>query len=476
MLETILRDQCRLDPARPVLAGVSGGPDSLCLLDILHKAGYRVIVAHFNHQLRPEASQEADSVSARAGRLCLPFVSDCADVRAYAEAHGLSLEEAARMLRYQFLFAAARQHAAQAVAVGHTADDQVETVLMHFLRGAGLSGLKGMEYRMLLPVFDRHIPLVRPLLSLWRADTESYCREYALEPHYDASNADQAFFRNRLRHTLLPELEKYNPRFKESVLHTAQALQGDYSALQEILEEAWKSVVFETGKDWVTFDQSRLARLSTGIRRNLIRRAAESLRPDSRDFGFAALERAAAFVEVPAGRQIDFACGLYLFTENGKITLAAYAAVVLSAQWPQVEQASTILLKQLAARDQRLELGNGWILSAEYRALTTDNWLKNTDNWSAWLDADRLPADSLVIRPRRAGDFFSPLGMGRQTIKIKDFYTNVKIPRRARTQWPLVCAGEQIAWVAGYRIGHPFRITEKTTHILHLEIKRLPQA
>ena len=149
MLETILRDECGLDPSQPVLAGVSGGPDSLCLLHILHQAGYRVIVAHFNHQLRPEASQEADSVAARAGRLGLPFVSDCADVRAYADGHGLSLEEAARLLRYQFLFTAARQHAAQAVAVGHTADDQVETVLMHFLRGAGLaaSGSAAMAVR-----------------------------------------------------------------------------------------------------------------------------------------------------------------------------------------------------------------------------------------------------------------------------------------------------------------------------------------
>ena len=310
MLETILRDQCGLDPARPVLAGVSGGPDSLCLLDILHAAGYRVIVAHFNHQLRPEASQEAESVSARAGSLGLSFETDSADVRAYAEAHGLSLEEAARLLRYQFLFAAARQHAAQAVAVGHTADDQVETVLMHFLRGAGLAGLKGMEYRMLLPLFDRQIPLVRPLLSLWRADTEAYCREHALEPHYDASNADQAFFRNRLRHALLPELEKYNPRFKESVWHTAQALQGDYSALQEILEAAWKSVVLDTGKDWVAFDQAGLAALSSGMRRNLIRRAAESLRPDSRDFGFAALKRAADFAATARGKQIDFVNGL----------------------------------------------------------------------------------------------------------------------------------------------------------------------
>jgi tRNA(Ile)-lysidine synthase len=347
---------------------------------------------------------------------------------------------------------------------------------MHFLRGAGLSGLKGMEYRMLLPVFDQQIQLVRPLLSFWRADTESYCREHALEPHYDASNADQTFFRNRLRHALLPELEKYNPRFKEAIWHTVQALQGDYSVLQELLEDAWKSVVLETGKDWVAFNQSGLARLSTGMRRNLIRRAGESLRPDNRDFGFAALERAAAFVEVPAGKQIDFINGLCLFAENGKIYLAAYEAAFLSAHWPQVEQISTISSEQLAARGQRLELGNGWILSAEYSALTTDNWLENTDNWSAWLDADRLPTDSLSIRPRCVGDVFSPLGMDGQTIKVQDFYINVKMPRRARTQWPLVCAGEQIVWVVGYRIGHKFRVTEKTRHILHLEIKRLPQA
>jgi tRNA(Ile)-lysidine synthase len=347
---------------------------------------------------------------------------------------------------------------------------------MHFLRGAGLAGLKGMEYRMLLPVFDQQIPLVRPLLSLWRADTESYCREHALEPHYDASNTNQAFFRNRLRHALLPELEKYNPRIKESILHTAQALQGDYSVLQEILEDAWKSVVVDMGKDWVAFDQRGLASLSTGMRRNLIRRAAELLRPDNRDFGFAALERAAAFAGLLAGKQIDFINGLFLFSENGKITLAVNAAAAPFAQWPQVGQAWAISLKQIAAGGQQLELGNGWILSADYCALTTDNWSKNTDNWSAWLDADRLPAESLIIRPLRAGDVFSPLGMGGQTAKIKDFYTNVKLPRRARPHWPLICAGELVVWVAGYRIGHPFRITEKTKHILYLEIKRLPQA
>jgi tRNA(Ile)-lysidine synthase len=466
MLENILRNQCGLDPVRPVLVGVSGGPDSLCLLGVLHSAGYRVIVAHFNHQLRPEADLEAASVAERARTLGLPFVTDSADVRAYAEEQRLSLEESARTLRYRFLFAAARTHAAQAVVVGHTADDQAETVLMHFLRGAGLTGLKGMEYRTLLPVFDVEIPLVRPLLSFWRTDTESYCREHSLQPHFDASNADQIYFRNRLRHALIPELEKYNSRFKESLLRTAQALQGDYLVLQEVLEAAWKELVVESGDGWVAFDQSKLARLSPALRRNLIRRAAESLRPDSRDFGFEALERAAAFVESQAGQQVDFVNGLYLFTESGKVYLATYEADLPSGQWPQVSD-------QLPVVGDRCELGNGWILSVENVSLDASRPVLDPDNWAAWLDAD-LTGSSLTVRPRLAGDAFFPLGMGGQTIKLREFYINEKIPRRARAQWPLVCIGEKIAWVPGFRIAHPFRVTERTKRVLHLEIKKLP--
>jgi tRNA(Ile)-lysidine synthase len=466
MLENIMLDQCGLDPHRPILAGVSGGPDSLCLLHVLHQAGYLVIVAHFNHQIRPEADLEASAVSELAETLGLPFVSASADVHAYAGEHGLSLEEAARLLRYRFLFAAARRQEAQAVAVGHTADDQAETVLMHFLRGAGLPGLKGMEYRTLLPVFDPGIPIVRPLLSLWRADTESYCREHDLHPHYDASNADQLYFRNRLRHTLIPELEKYNPRFKESLLHTAQALQGDHSALLEVLEDARKEVVVDTGAGWVAFDQAGLARLSRGLRRNLIRQAAESLRPDDRDFGFDSLERAAAFAEAPAGKQVDFVNGLFLFVETGKIYLAAYEADLPSAQWPQVSHPSPLT-------SHPLELAGGWVLTVEQVDPGKADYGKPQDNWSVWLDADQVGTEPLIVRPRLPGDQFSPLGMASQTIKLREFFINVKLPRRARTDWPLVCAGDQIVWVPGFRLAHPFRVTEKTRRVLNLVLRKL---
>jgi tRNA(Ile)-lysidine synthase len=191
------------------------------------------------------------------------------------------------------------------------------------------------------------------------------------------------------------------------------------------------------------------------------------LRPESRDFGFNAVERAAAFIQAPAWTQIDFVNGLYLFAEKGKITLAAYEADLPFAQWPQVSQ-------PIAIREQQLDLGDGWTLIKEESPQDTEGW-RQSDNWSAWLDADRLPADNLVIRPRHIGEAFSPLGMAGQTIKVKDFYINLKIPRRARGRWPLICAGDQVLWVAGYRIAHPFRITENTKHILHLEIKKLPR-
>ncbi len=470
MLETNLRDQCKLDLAKPVLVGVSGGPDSLCLLDILRTAGYQVLLAHFNHKLRHESDLEASTVEALARTLGLPFLTDFADVRHYADTESLSVEEAARILRYRFLFNSARKYAAQAVAVGHTADDQVETVLMHFLRGAGLAGLKGMEARTILPVFDPLIPLIRPLLGLWRADTEAYCREHKLHPNFDASNEDQFFFRNRLRHTLIPELEKYNPRFKETLIHTSETLLGDYSSLQEVLEDIWNDVVIESGGGWVTFDQSKMAKLSTGFRRNLIRRAAESLRPESRDFGFDAPERAAAFVENPTGKKIDFVNGLYLFDESGKIYLATYEADLPTADWPQIHSLTSVVKRQT-------DLGNGWKLTSENCLITTDHWSQNTDKWMAWLDADfvgdsRKSAGKLNVRARQNGDRFQPLGMEDASIKLSDFFVNVKLPKRARAKWPLICVGEVIVWIPGFQLAHPFRVKEKTRRAIRLRLEK----
>jgi tRNA(Ile)-lysidine synthase len=465
MLEEILQDLCELDPQKLTLVGVSGGPDSLCLLDILQKAGYSLVIAHFNHQIRPEADQDAVAVSQLAQEKGLPFIVGSADVRSFSAGQGIPLEEAARVLRYRFLFETARNRSAQAVAVGHTADDQVETVLMHFLRGAGLAGLKGMEYRLLLPMFDKNIPIVRPLLNLWRKDTESYCLEHGLLPHYDSTNTDQAYLRNRLRHSLIPELEEYNSRFKVSVQRTAAALQGDYWLLQEICNEKWDEALVEKGEGWFAFNADRMAAYPAALRRNIIRRGAELLRPTDHDSGFEALERASAFMETPAQRQIDFENGLYLFRESGRIYLAVVEADLPSVQWPQITQPMVI-------DGSECVLGNGWILLVEKESPAVSEARLITDNWSIWIDADQA-AGELSLRPPLPGDRFQPFGMEAGSIKLSDLFVNTKLPRRARKNWPLLCSGDKIAWVAGIRMAHPCRVTEKTTRMIHLVLKKL---
>jgi tRNA(Ile)-lysidine synthase len=463
-----------LEQTSLAIIGVSGGPDSLCLLDLARQIpNLKVIVAHFNHQLRPEADHEAEFVGRVAEKMHLPFVSEASDVHAYAEGQKLSLEEAARILRYRFLFAQARSKGAEAVAVGHTADDQVETVLMHFLRGAGLPGLKGMAGRTILTEFDPNIPLVRPILHLWRRETEAYCKEHGLQPVYDPSNSDETYFRNRLRHSLIPELEKYNPRFKNTLLRTTEALAGDYEAVSEIVDSSWQKVVLKEESDHVIFLASAMEKLPNGLRRNIFRRAMESLRPGTRNLDFETLERASNFMVgektapspelVP--RRVDLTGGLTLFREGDVIFLAVLEADLPSAQWPLIEE-----VHELPVSGQ-VRLNKNFVLSAEEveTGAARSVAYENEDPFSAWVDADKT-GDRFTVRARRAGDVFSPLGMNRQTVKLRELYINVKIPRRARARWPLVCSGEQVVWVPGFRLAHPFRVTEKTKRVVKLSL------
>src|SRR5512143_3276456 len=268
-IQSILQDHCRLSRERPIVVGVSGGPDSLCLMSVLRKLGYPLIVAHFNHKLRPDSDADANIVEQTAARLNLVSVIESGDVRVYADQEKLSIEEAARMMRYRFLMQQAHDFKAQAVAVGHTADDQVETVLMHFIRGAGLAGLKGMNYRTVIQMFDTQIPIVRPLLDMWREETVVYCAANGFRPRHDPSNASLDFFRNRLRHLLIPTLESYNPRFREVLWRTSRSLTGDFEILADVLDAIWKAGVVQETSGFITFEGAALVEQTVGLQRNL---------------------------------------------------------------------------------------------------------------------------------------------------------------------------------------------------------------
>ena len=471
-IESILHQKCGLNKDLPIIAGVSGGPDSLCLMGALRKAGYRIVVAHFNHKLRPDSDADANIVEQTAARLNLPSVIESGEVRAFADAEKISIEEAARNMRYRFLMGQARRFQAQAVAVGHTADDQVETVLMHFIRGAGLAGLKGMNYRTIIKLFDADIPIVRPLLDIWREETIVYCAANGFRPRHDPSNASLDFFRNRLRHLLIPTLESYNPRFREVVWRTSRSLAGDHEIVTGVLDEAWKSCVVHDQGDFVAFDHTALTKSPVGLQRYLVRRAIERIHPDDFDIGFATLERAANFIADEGQRsRMNLPKGLHLLREGTLIYLVAGDVTLPVERWPQLpEDIQTLPLKIPG----QVALSGGWKLNCErwnIASLALEQASSNDDPFQVWLDAKGI-SDALELRVRQDGDRFEPLGMNGHAMKISDFFINVKLPQRVRDRWPLLCMGEKVIWVPGYRPAHPFRLTESTRQALYFSMTR----
>src|SRR5271157_2440176 len=333
-LDQIIQDNCGLKHNQIVLVGVSGGPDSLCLLDVLVRLGYQVVVAHFNHGIREQASGDALFVKRQANKLGLRFVLGQMDVPDYAQKHKISIEEAARQARYHFLFEQAVHLEAQAVAVAHTADDQVETVLMHLLRGAGLAGLRGMSYRCFLDEWSSSVPLVRPLLNFWRADILAYCASQGLHPLTDSTNFNVQYYRNRIRHELIPYLENYNPQVKEVIWRMAQTLAGDQALLEELIQANWKLIWLQSGDGFVVLAIEPLRQVSKALQRQLLRRAIATLRPYLRDIDFGAIERAIAFINHPArSKQVNLISGLQLWIDRDRLYLLDKDTRILNPDW-----------------------------------------------------------------------------------------------------------------------------------------------
>ena len=469
VLQRILQVECNLRIDRPLLVGVSGGPDSLCLLDICGKSGYRLIVAHFDHCLREESSQDAAFVQAEAAKRGLPYVFDRVDVRQFAAQAKLSLEEAARIARYRFLFKQARRLSAQAVAVAHTADDQVETILMHMLRGTGLSGLTGMSYSTLLPEWDAFIPLVRPLLGIWRTEILAYCQQNQLTPVHDLSNVDLIYLRNRLRHELIPDLEKYNPRLKEALWRMSQTLAADNIVLEEVKQQTWTENLVEQTKNYIILSLPGLKLLGRGLLNGIIRKAVGLLQSDLRDLDFNTVARAVDYVYTSTARgTVDLVSGIYMLKEKERLFIARQGAVLDFGGSPYLPPGEEYMLDVPA----RLSLNGDWFLESEWVIVANPTDVDRNDPFQAWLsdDAIELP---LQIRTRQRGDHFYPLGMGGQSLKLSDFFINEKLPRRVRSTWPLVCSLGKIVWVPGFRPAHFSRLQKPDCKALHLRLARV---
>lgn len=436
---------CGVNKADTLLLGVSGGPDSVALLHILHvlrKDG--VFAAHLHHGIRGQAaSNDAQFVEQLCARWSIPLHTEYADVPAAASAQRLPLEAAAREARYACLRRAKQRYNAAYILTAHHMDDQAETVLLHLLRGSGLRGLCSMQ--------PRHEDLVRPMLFITRARIMAYLEEHALEYCTDQTNFEQNATRNRLRLSLLPMLKaQYNPAIVHTLSSTAQLLSEDEAYLLASAREALS--LAKTAAH--TYLRTPLLHLPTPLQSRALRLAME-------DFGVYDIQRHDI---LRLQSLLDARTGAKAPLPGGLVAQVSYAHLVFekganTGHAPQSTASMNVPIPFTCPG--RFVIPQGVFVSSyasEYR--------KGEGPFVAYMDADKLPPH-VSIRGRLPGDVFFPLG-AKGHRKLKSYLIDKKLPRPQRER-PLLACGADILFFPGGTIAHDMRVTDTTRRIVRVE-------
>ncbi len=480
----------RVEACLPWVVGVSGGPDSLTLLQLLHRIiseshvsipeqmSTPLVVAHLDHAMRPDSDSDADFVEGLAIDWTLAVNIGHEDVPLLAKEKRLSIEEAGRQARYAFLARTAVQYGAGAIFVGHNADDQSETVLMHLLRGTGLSGLRGMQpvsefsdLEIAEPELTAGLLLVRPLLATTRAEIETYCREHTLKPRHDPSNKDPIYFRNRLRNEVLPYLEEINPHLSERLRRTADVVAADYEVLTAARDEAWETVVTKHHpSERITIDREAFRKLLPGLRRAILRHAITTLKSTQCDIDFTTIVQAVHLVDRnESGTKASLPGNVEMLVAPAEIILSlpGVAAQPLNNA-PAIDSTEILVLPE--AGSIALPECNWQVEIDPAVELVPLHRVKISDPWQAYLDADKITS-VLTLRTRQPGDRFQPLGMSGHSQKVSDFMINAQIPAPWRDRLPILVCNDEIVWIAGWRLDHRFRVRAETTRVVQIHFR-----
>jgi tRNA(Ile)-lysidine synthase len=487
MLATIRAylEQHHLLPSQgTIVVAVSGGADSLCLLHLLHEIcgpnkqypAVQLHVAHLNHQLRGQESERDASVVAQLARSWhLPVTIGSVDVSVLARQEQRSLEEAARIARYRFLRDIAQ---GQRIAVGHHQDDQIETLLLHWLRGGGLASMVGLQ--------PCQQDIIRPLLCVTHADILVYCKQNNLVPLDDISNSDLRFLRNRIRHDLLPFLAELNPGIRETLLRNAETMQVDFAWIEDQIDTYWPQIVVSQEDNHIKLRLSILCKLSLSLQRHLLRRVTARLHQ-----GQSALElRHYRLVEQLTHKQ---ASGKILTLHLPDHLHVRYTGDALEFQrvYEEVGRAKALIEPvevQLPIPGQVAVAGTAWIAMVEMLpdehlrqvriALQCQDWaavwqLLPSTRYTVYADANKLIGNLehpvLCVRTRRNGDRMRPLGMAYEK-KVQDVLVDKHIPRAERDQIPFFFTAKHSVWLAGVYLDDRVRLSQETQNIVRLSI------
>jgi tRNA(Ile)-lysidine synthase len=501
-------------PGARLVVAVSGGADSLCLLGALlalRERGHRLapgelIVAHFDHGLRGDESREdsrfVQQLATELGILC---VTGRPDAPFATELH-ISIEDWARRARYAFLRRVMAEHEAERIVTGHTRDDQAETILLHWLRGSGLAGLRGMA-----PVRG---DIARPLLEVTHEQTVAYCAVLGWQPREDSSNADPRFMRNRIRQELLPLLETYNPGIRELLVRNGELLADDEAYLEAQTQATWDKVAEESDRKGLHLRREPLLALHLALRHRMYRSAARKL--SDGDVTLEARHIAAIDKQLADGHT-----GMELNLVGGLNTCLEYDTLVFRTQANTPEVAAPSPSAKESAQADFVAAGRSGAVSTARANLAPQTWhlpvpgavempeigwrirawriagAPGSEDAGELLPAPELPSlsfadrsgelgraesrvyldastigETLTVRTWQPGDRFRPLGMQGEK-KLQDYFSDAKVPRELRGRLPLVFNADHLIWVAGLRIDDRVRLTPTTQAVVALQLEPL---
>ncbi len=438
-------------PGDTVIVGFSGGPDSLCLSDLLRRLsgryGWRIILAHFDHQLRGEDSRE-DARFCREWAVSkgMDFRTVARDIADEARISGESTELAARRCRYAFFAQIQSETGAQRIALGHHQDDQAETVLMRLIRGTGIDGLAGMR-----PM--RRDGVIRPLLAEPRTEILRYCSQEALTPRVDHTNMENTYTRNGLRLEILPLLaERYNPRIAEALCRTAAQAAEDSDCLNH-MADAFITKQGKAAAGYVELSVESLREQPAAIQKRVLRNSVRRVTGSAENLESEHLEQILKLLSASqTGKQTVF-CGARIQRNYGVLTIRE------DKEKPVFEEV------EIQAKPGVVKVFGGQFV---LRMLTRQQWETSTNRGPGIIviDAGSIRG-SLRIRQRKSGDAMIPLGM-KGFKKIKNMMIDLKIPRDIRDTIPVLCDAEKIIWVAGIRMDERVRVKPETEKLMEI--------
>lgn len=424
-------------PEDRILLAVSGGMDSVVMAELFHRAGFTFAIAHCNFQLRGDESDRDELfVRSLAAKHGVPFFVEHYNTNSFARKNKLSIQVAARNLRYDWFEKLLSEEGYDYIATAHHLDDQVETFLINMARGTGIAGLHGI-----LPKQGR---VIRPMLFASRMDIEKFAKENNIGFVEDSSNASDKYTRNRIRHRIIPQFEKINPSFHQNILETIGKIRDVESVYNEIVSNEKKRLLFNKGG---------VTKVPIGQLKQLVPLQTWAFEILS-EFGFT-LAVVRDIIEA-----LDGQAGKKFFSATHQLVKDRDLLIISPIQTEKKQVQYEVY--PVPADDLPIRL-----------IISEQDWPgpgMSTDPFTALVDRDKI-SFPLTIRKWRRGDYFFPLGMKNKK-KLSDFFIDLKYSLHEKDNTWLLCSGKEIVWVIGARLDDRFKVTEQTRRIIQLHWSR----